>query len=136
MRKKRARTIKHPLNADGFAPRVESIEQFLQRGGKITKCVPKPAADAITGAFQVDGEICVTALGEPEYVPNYVVSQTTYDAAQFDRPDVLLEPVVRESELQAMPRDIRMIAETRLPDTGEWNGDELYTGYYDEIEPE
>ena len=132
----RSRARNKQLDSDGFASKVESIEQFLRRGGKITKCDPKPAADSISGAFQVDGEICVTALGDQEYIPNYVVSQATYDASQFDQPDALLEPVVRESELQAMPTAIRSLAQTRLPDATEWNGDELYSNYYDEIEPE
>lgn len=136
VRTKRARTITYPVNSDGFAPRSESVADFVRRGGKIAKCEARPAGNAISGSFQVDGEICVTVLGSPEYIPNYVVSEQTYDAAQYDQPDVLIAPVCRESELQSLPSDLRVLAETRTADTTEWAGDELYTDYFDEVEPE
>jgi hypothetical protein len=116
--------------------RVESVAEFLNRGGKIKKCPPKNAADSITGALSIDNEFVVTAMGCPEYIPNYVVSAETYDTAQEDQPDVLIASVCRESEIQAMPSELAHRANARYADSDEWSGDELLTDYFDEVEPE
>lgn len=133
---KPARRTKTKFIYDGLPPRTETLEEFLRRGGKVTKCPPVKAATNVSGAFSVEGEVCITALGEPEYIPNYVVSEATYVAAQYDRPDVLISHAWREVERQSLPRDLGIMTETRIADSDEWTGEELYTNYFDEVEPE
>lgn len=134
--KKRTRTIKRKPNADGMVPHTETLEQFLARGGKITKCPPKNADMCIPGSTYIDGGVFITAIGEQEYIPNYVVSEPTYAAAQNDRPDILLASAWREKEIESLPLAIREVATSRKADADEWNGDELLNNYFDEIEPE
>lgn len=64
----------------------ETPEQFLARGGAITRCPPRHAhADTMyTPAIAVDGHYLPVAIGSAEYVPNFVRDLDTYNTAQKD----------------------------------------------------
>lgn len=64
---------------------VETVDMFLSRGGTITKCPPKMAADGsvYTPTVMVDGyELPMVTTPGNEYVPNFVRDLETYDTAQ------------------------------------------------------
>lgn len=135
MLKTKKRTVKQKRNSDGkFAP-VESLEAFIARGGKVKVCPPGNAEQALPNTTYIDGGVFVNQSGIPEYVPNYVVSEVTWNSAQDDRPDVLIALAQREKEIDSLPAPLRRLASKRSPDAFESTGEEI-SNYYDEIEPE
>lgn len=64
---------------------TETVEMFLARGGTITKCPTRNAANesVYTPTVVVDGyELPMTTTPGNEYVPNFVRDLDTYDTAQ------------------------------------------------------
>lgn len=92
---------------DGLYPRTETIESFLNRGGTIKKCPPMNADMCIPGTAYFDGDILINVLGEPEYVPNYIIDEKTWNFAQNERPDVLSAYAWREKEYNSLPLELR-----------------------------
>lgn len=65
---------------------VETVEQYLARGGCIIQCPPKSAQGAVTYApmISIDGHELPLGTGGDEYIPNYVRDTATYDTAQSE----------------------------------------------------
>ncbi len=78
---------RHKQAADLDRPYTkETPEDFLSRGGKITKCPPRMASatSMYTPSIVVDGYELPIHLGSYEYLPNFVRDLDTYDVAQAD----------------------------------------------------
>lgn len=87
---------------------VETVQQFLERGGKITQCPPRRAQGASMYAqvIAVDGyELPVLGATPVEYVPNFVKDSMTYDIAQQD----IMSPL-HDGTTQVMRDDERVTA--------------------------
>ena len=85
----------------------ETPEDFLARGGRITKCPPRIAIgpSMYTPSIMVDGYELPISLGSYEYLPNFVRDLNTYDVAQADQVTPLDDGstgVVRLDERRAM----------------------------------
>lgn len=61
--------------------RHETVEEFLSRGGKITKCPAKRALQSLEGALVVDGETFSIIPGGTEAIP----AMTRATVEQYDR---------------------------------------------------
>ena len=85
----------------------ETPEDFLARGGKITKCPSRMAIgpSMYTPSIVGDGYELPISLGSYEYLPNFVRDLNTYDAAQTDQVTPLDDgstSVIRLDERRAM----------------------------------
>lgn len=80
------RTHSTRLSSLDTSPTVETVEQFLARGGRIQKCAPNVARgpSMYTPTIAIDGYELPVNIGTPEYIPNFVRDLTTYDEAQRD----------------------------------------------------
>lgn len=68
------------------AYRVETVEEFLNRGGTIQRCPAKTATGVPSSMMAyVDGLALPLANSPAEYVPSFVRDLSTYDAAQTER---------------------------------------------------
>jgi hypothetical protein len=90
---------------------VETVEQYLARGGTIQKCAPGSAlgASMYTPIIDVDGYQLPVNISMPEYVPNFVRDLSTYDTAQQDPVSIQDDgsaAIIREDEERSMRRNV------------------------------
>lgn len=79
------RILKNPLVGidEPTYTRKETVEEFLARGGSITKIHANTASPvANMPMVHVDGISIPTTSGPYEYIPAFVSSETTYNASQ------------------------------------------------------
>lgn len=68
------------------AYRIETVEEYLDRGGLIQHCPPKAATGVPSSMMAyVDGLALPCTNSPTEYVPSFVRDLSTYDAAQRER---------------------------------------------------
>lgn len=110
--------MKHTLPRRSSVPSVdapvvrETVEMFLARGGRITKCPTKTAQGALMYApvIAVDGHTLPLGTVGNEYLPNFVRDLNTYDIAQDDRVSVTDDGsahVVREDAVRSMRASVQ-----------------------------
>jgi len=66
----------------------ETVQDFLLRGGEITKCPPRQAGgEGVTQMIYVEGQSFPVGNQLAEYVPSFVRDEATFASAQREEPD-------------------------------------------------
>lgn len=106
----------HTTNTpEGECPH-ETIEQFLARGGKIIRCESKNSVNMpmLNSMVFIDGMAIPMASQPAEYIPSFVVSEKTYDAALSERmspEDDGTSATWREYESSSIPHTLKPTTE-------------------------
>lgn len=98
----------------------ESIEEYLRRGGKITKCPPKSAQRMIEGSLVLDGETFSVIPAGAEAVPQ----MNRVSLAQYDKglEEAIRPPhhlAWRDIERETAPTVVRKLWDGRSVDADE-----------------
>lgn len=100
--------------------RRETVEEYLQRGGQVTKCPSKRAVQSLDGAAVIDGVTFSIITGSSEAVPQLNrVSLAQYDMGMQEAIQPYHHLAWRDIERESAPIAARHAMEYRVSDADE-----------------
>lgn len=100
--------------------RRETVEEYLRRGGSVTKCPSKRAVQSLEGAAVIDGVTFSIITGESEAVPQLNrVSLAQYDMGMTEAIRPYHHLAWRDIERESAPAEARAAMEHRPIDADE-----------------
>lgn len=115
----RANTIRASINEERQIHR-ETISEFLARGGKITRCVPKRATQTLEGATVIDGMTISVITGGAEAVPQFTRATVEhYDKGMKEAIQPYHHLAWRDIERESVSADVRHAMEYVSADADE-----------------
>lgn len=119
-----ATQMRPPVNLE--PGHVETVMEYLARGGTIIKCPPHAASGVpASQMIYADGHALPTHSQSAEYVPSFVRDLKTYDDAQREAPSANDDGTTaswREYEQSSVPRSFRPVEDRSV--SRRYEGDE------------
>lgn len=113
-------TTARPATKEKVEIHRETISEYLQRGGVITRCESKRASQTLEGAMVVDGTTISVITGGTELVPQFTRATVEhYDKGMSEAIQPYHHLAWRDIERESAPAEVRHAMEHVVHDADE-----------------